>query len=122
MAIKIDNSAESAVGGSWGAVNKTALRNRLMRAVEDGEAGATAAVRECYAVVGSRWREAPSQELGYPHHVLRGDTLVVHVGGVIAAVQRARQQNEARAIAHLRRHVQELVQAGKIEESVLVED
>lgn len=122
MAIRIDNRPQSAVTGEWGRVNLTALRNRLMRAVAEQEAGAVDAVRETYAVVGPDWREAPSRDLKYPHHVLRGDTLVLHVGGVRAAVQRARQQGESAAIRHLRPHVEALVKAGLIENSVLVED
>ena len=120
MAIRINNDPQDAVDGVWSNVNLTALRNRLARAVEEGEPGAREAVRECYAVVDGF--DAPSQQWKYPHHVLRGDQLVLHVGGVRAAVQRARQQGETRAIRHLRRHVEALVRAGRIQESVLVED
>ena len=120
MAIKIDNRAESAAGGAWSAVNLTALRNRLARAVEEAEAGARPAVREVYAVVDGF--DAPSQDWGYPHHVLRDDTVVLHVAGVQAATQRARQQNAAGAMRHLRSHARALLQAGKIDSSVLVED
>lgn len=120
MAIRIDNRPSAAVGGSWGSVNLTALRNRLARAVAEREPGAREAVRECYAVV--EGFDAPSQQWKYPHHVLRGDRLVLHIGGVQAATQRAKQQGEERAIRHLRRHARALVRAGKIESSVLVEE
>jgi len=120
MAIRIDNRAESAAGGAWSGVNLTALRNRLARAVEEAEAGARPAVREVYAVVDGF--DAPSRDWGYPHHVMRGDTVVLHVGGVQAATQRSRQQNAAGAMAHLRAHARALLQAGKMESSVLVED
>jgi len=120
MAIRINNDPKAAVKGAWGNVDLTALRNRLARAVEEGEAGAREAVRECYAVV-EGW-DAPSQQWKYPHHVLRGDELVLHVGGVQAATQRARQQGETRALRHLARHARALVRAGLVESSVLVEE
>ena len=121
VAIKINNDPKAAVRGRWSSVNLTALRNRLARAVEEGEPGAREAVRECYAVV--LGFEAPSEQWKYPHHVLRDDgTLVLHVEGVQAAIQRARQQGETRALAHLRRHARALVRAGIVESSVLVEE
>ena len=120
MALRIDNDAEMAVTGAWGSVNLTALRNRLARAVDEDEAGARPSVREVYAVV--EGFSAPSQEWGYPHHVIRNDTVVLHAGGVQAATQRARQQNNTRALAHLRGHARALLQAGKVESSVLVDE
>lgn len=120
MAIRINNDPKAAVNGSWGSVNLTALRNRLAEAVENNEPGAREAVRECYAVV--LGFDAPSQQWKYPHHVLRGDELVLHVGGVRAAIQRASQQNETRALQHLRRHARALVRAGVMESSVLVDE
>lgn len=120
MAIRINNDPSQAKSGRWSGVNLTALRNRLAEAVANNEAGAREAVRECYAVV-EGW-DAPSQQWKYPHHVLDGDTLVLHVEGVKAAVNRASQQNETRALNHLRKHVRALVDAGKIESSVLVDE
>lgn len=120
MAIRINNDPEDAVGGAWGDVNLTSLRNRLADAVEEGEAGARSAVRECYGVV--EGFAAPSQQWGYPHHVLRGDTLLIHVGGVQAATQRASQQGRLTGSlrSHLARHARALRQAEKIEGSILL--
>lgn len=75
--VTINNS--DFVRGSWGAVDKSALGEKL---AESGNAGA---IHEAYLFVGdvekrSTWK--------FPHHVLQGDTLKPHVGGVHAAAQR----------------------------------
>lgn len=73
----VDNN--SIVSGSWGDIDKTSLANELK------EANSPAAIRETYLFVGdlsltTTWK--------FPHHILVGDTLKVHRGGVHAAAQR----------------------------------
>jgi len=73
-------------GKSWDTIDKTALRNRLLKLLEEGVDGAAEAIRECYAVIrGEALDDAPSQNWVMPHHELSGDTLILNRGGLIAA-------------------------------------
>ncbi len=85
MGLKIKNERVS--GKPWGEVDKTALRNRLAKALEDNEDGAREAVREVYAVVTSEdINDAPSQNWWGPHHeITREGTVILNRGGMIAA-------------------------------------
>ena len=98
--IKIDNN--SVVNGSWGSVNKTELGQKLSESKDNS------AIREAYLFVGdvekrSTWK--------FPHHVLAGDTLKVHIGGVHSAAQRLVSSGETEtdipksaAAKHLLKH------------------
>lgn len=108
MAIKIDNSEIS--DRAWGDVDKTALARRLAEAREEGEAGATEAIREAFAYAPDLDNRS---EWGGPHHELRGDTLVVNRAGVHAlagALSGARggvkwsRSARVAALAHVRKH------------------
>lgn len=104
---------------SWGDVDKTALRNRLVRGLEEGVEGVRDAIREVYAVIRSDdLADAPSQNWWGPHHEVRdnGD-VVLNVNGLVAAAQAlagARAEpdltpEQRRAAArHLLRHYREL--------------
>ena len=120
MAIRINNRAADAAAGPWGSVNLTAQRTRLASAVEADEPGARAAVREMYAKVDGF--DAPSQDWHFPHHVLRGDMLVMHVAGCQAAVQRGSQMNDRAVMAHMAKHMQALVDAGRVQSSMMTEE
>ena len=74
---------------SWGDVDKTALRNRLVRGLEEGVEGVRDAIREVYAVIrADDLADAPSQNWWGPHHEVRenGD-VVLNVNGLVAAAQ-----------------------------------
>ena len=104
---------------SWGDVDKTTLRNRLVRGLEEGAEGVRDAIREVYAVIRSDdLADAPSQNWWGPHHEVRenGD-VVLNVNGLVAAAQAlagARAEpdltpEQRRAAArHLLRHYREL--------------
>lgn len=77
MSISINNS--DFVEGSWSAVNKTALGQKLE------EAGDASAIREAYLFVGDLTKRSTWK---FPHHVLQENTLKPHKGGVHAAAQR----------------------------------
>ena len=77
MGIKIDNSA--IVNGGWGGVNKAELGKKLE------EAGSAAAINEAYLYSPDKDHRSTWK---FPHHVLEGDTLKVHAGGVHSAAQR----------------------------------
>lgn len=112
MPIKIDNDEIS--DRAWGDVDKTALARRLAKAHEDGEAGAAAAIRECFAYVPDLDNRS---EWGGPHHELKDDTLVVNRAGVhalAAALSGARggvkwpRAARVTAGAHVRKHYRAL--------------
>ena len=77
MSISINNS--DFVEGSWSAVNKTALGQKLE------EAGDASAIREAYLFVGDLTKRSTWK---FPHHVLQENTLKPHKNGVHAAAQR----------------------------------
>jgi len=103
---------------SWGDADKSAIWQRLKRGLEEGEDGITSAIREMYAVVkapiNSDLREA---DCFGPHHEIRGDTLVLNRGGVVAcyaALRGARAEpdlspeQKSKGVSHIMRHYKEL--------------
>jgi len=104
--ITIDNSKESAdTSTSWGSVNKTKLRNDILKA-----SNYKSLVKEAYLIVEDGWEDAPSEKLKYPHHVIKDGKLVVSESGCQAALQRLHQQGitSGSAINHLKKHYREL--------------
>lgn len=84
MALKIANSKVS--DKDWSSVDKSVIWRRLKKALENGEAGATEAVREMYAVVKATINADLTQENCWgPHHEIQGDTLVLNKNGLFAA-------------------------------------
>lgn len=116
MALRIARGKVS--NRSWGDVDKSAIWQRLKRALQEEEEGAAAAVREMYAVVKAEVNADLTQaDCWGPHHEIQGDTLVLNRNGVIAAAQAlagARAEpnltpEQRRAAArHLLRHYREL--------------
>lgn len=112
MAVTINTRSVS--NTSWGSVDKTSLRNRLVSALEDGEEGTAAAVREVYAVIReTSLTESPSSSWWGPHHVLTGDSVILNRDGLFAAAgalagARAEadlsSQQKQKAARHLIRH------------------
>lgn len=84
MALTISDSISER---AWGDVDKTALRQRLVDALEQKESGAAEAIRETYAVIRSdNLGDAPSQNWWGPHHEIRSNQIVLSRNGVHAAV------------------------------------
>jgi hypothetical protein len=70
----------------WAQVDKTDLRNKLLDRLNNGDTGAEAAIRECYAVTTDKnLKDAPSSNWLLPHHELDGNSLVLNRNGVHAA-------------------------------------
>lgn len=97
---------DSVVHGSWGSVDKTALKNKLK------DAGDAKATREAYLFVGDMEKTGTWK---FPHHVLTDDTLKLHEGGVHSAAQRlvssgatASDIPKKAATRHLLRHYKAL--------------
>lgn len=104
--IEIDNSKDSAnTSGAWSSVNKTNLRNSLMKA-----SNYKSLTKEAYLIRDEGWEDAPSSGLHYPHHVIQDGKLVVHQKGCQAALSRLEQNdpNNTTAKSHLKRHYREL--------------
>lgn len=116
MPIIIDNKKISE--SSWEQVNKTILRNKLIDALNDNVEGASAAIKECYAVIKSKdLKDAPSENLGFPHHNLQGDTLILSRSGchtAYASLKGARStpditsEQMSKAMSHIKRHYKDL--------------
>lgn len=104
--IEIDNSKESAnTSGSWGNVNKTSLRNKILKA-----SNYKSLVKEAYLIVEDGWLDSPSSHLKYPHHFISDGKLVIHKGGLIAARQYLAKNDpdNTSAISHLKKHYKTL--------------
>ena len=67
-------------------------------------------VREAYLINDGSDTEPKISKLKYPHHVVRDGKLVIHVDGLQAAFQRAKQQGifKGAVKAHIARHYKEL--------------
>lgn len=104
--IEIDNSKDSAnMTGSWGNVDKTELRNKILKA-----SNYKSLVKECYLIVEDGWEDAPSEHLKYPHHEVRDGKLIVHKDGCQTALAYLHKNGitSGNAIEHLKRHYREL--------------
>lgn len=86
---KIDKSKESAVDTSWGDVDKTELRNKILSA-----SNKTTLVKAVYLLVEDGWVDAPSEHLKYPVMQFKGDTLVYNLNAISSAQAYAEQHNE----------------------------
>ena len=102
--IKIDNSKEAAVRGAW-----SNPRRKLFTPISKASNTATL-VREAYLINEGSDTEPEISKLKYPHHVIRDGKLVVHVDGLQAAFQRAKQQDifKGAVKAHIAKHYKEL--------------
>lgn len=102
--IKIDNTKEAAVRGAW-----SNPRRKLFTPIS--KASNTAAlVREAYLINEGSDTEPEISKLKYPHHVVRDGKLVIHVDGLQAAFQRAKQQGifNGAVKVHIAKHYKEL--------------
>jgi len=103
----------------WGSMDKTRIRNMLVKGLEEKAEGVREAIREVYAVIrGANLEEAPSQNWVMPHHEVREDgRIVLNRAGLIAAAAAlagARSepnltpQQKRQAARHLLKHYREL--------------
>jgi len=71
----------------WGSVDKTRIRNMLVKGLEENAEGIREAIREVYAVIrGANLEDAPGQNWVMPHHEIRDDgRIVLNRAGLIAA-------------------------------------
>jgi len=90
---KVDKSKEAMSIKSWGEVDKTELRNKIMEANNK-----SSLVKDCYMLVEDGWEDAPSEHLKYPVMCFEGDTLVYNRYGLSSALAYAKQENETTVI------------------------
>ena len=93
---KINKTAKAMSNGDWSSVDKTKLRNTILKAQNK-----STLVKSVYLKVDSNWEEAPSERLGYPVMELKGDTFVYNRNALANAKARAEQQNETEVLRKL---------------------
>ena len=121
--ITIDNSKESAVGGSWENPGAT-MYDQILES-----SNWQSLLKEAYLIapiskVQNTEEDKTSfsaSDMGYPHHVIRNGKLVLHTTGLRAAFSRGEQQGivSGEVETHLVRHYKEM---GWYEESSISED
>ena len=90
---KVDKSKEAISTKPWGEVDKTELRNKIMKANNK-----SSLVKDCYMLVEDGWEDSPSEHLKYPVMCFEGDTLVYNRYGLSSALAYAKQENETSVI------------------------
>lgn len=100
--IRIVNTKEAAVDGSW-----ENPRRKLLRPILDAS-NKNALLNEAYLI--PDLENPTTTNCKYPHHVVRDGRLVIHIGGLKAAFSRAAQQEivKGKVKSHLLRHYHEL--------------
>ena len=89
-AIKINLTKQSASNDAWGGVDKTKLRNDILKA-----SNYKSLVDKCYLVVESGWGDHPSESLKFPVCQIKNNILVYNINGAQSARSfLERNQNE----------------------------
>jgi len=102
---------DSTSNTSWGSVNKNAMKNKLARDKENNVPGVNSAIKEIYAIVGS---VTDKNSWKYPHHILRGNTVILNKNGLASAAGYLAQDNtnpvdmRKKAARHLKKHYRKL--------------
>lgn len=78
--LDISLSNEDASNDAWGPINKTKLRNDLLKAKNY-----KSLIPKAYLVVMEGWEDAPSEKLKYPIVQIKGGKVVLNINGVQAA-------------------------------------
>ena len=80
--LKVDKSKETVSNDSWGDIDKTELRNKILEAKNY-----KALVKDVYLDVQEGWEDAPSDKLKYPVMQIKGNKIVYNAGGLLSAQQ-----------------------------------
>lgn len=88
--IKVDKSKEAVSNDSWGDVDKTALRNKVLKAKNY-----KTLVKSAYLLVEDGWEDSPSSHLKYPVMQYKNGTMVYNAGGLLSAQQYGEKYDEA---------------------------
>ena len=116
---KIDKSKDVMSEDSWSEINKTDLRNKIIKA-----SNAKTLVKSVYLKIDADWEEAPSERLHYPVMQFKGDTLVYNRNALSNALARAVQNNENAVIDKIKKIYKSLglEQDGKEEDAEMAEN
>lgn len=87
--IAIDKSKESVSDERWGGVNKSNLRNIMLKAKNYKQL-----IKAAYLLVEEGWEDSPSGKLKYPVMQIVGDKLVYNAGGLLSAEQYGEKYDE----------------------------
>jgi hypothetical protein len=94
--LTVDKSKDSLSDSSWGDVDKTALRNKIL-----GAKNYKSLVEDVYMQVLAGWEDAPSEKLKYPVMSLSSDKLVYNKGGLSSALGYAKANNESGVVSKI---------------------
>lgn len=92
-AIEVDKSKEAVSDTSWGSVNKTELRKKVLDAKNY-----KSLVKDVYLVVEEGWEDAPSSKLKYPVMEIKDGKAVYNRYGLASALAYAKQNNETAVV------------------------
>ncbi|MFR3182499.1 MAG: hypothetical protein ACLTPN_02650 [Clostridia bacterium] len=91
--ITVDKSKEAMSDSSWGSVNKTELRKKVLEAKNY-----KSLVKDVYADVQDGWEEAPSSKLKYPIMEIKDGKAVYNRYGLASALAYAEKNNETAVV------------------------
>lgn len=96
-AIKVDKSKEAMSETSWGSVDKTELRKKVLEAKNY-----KSLVKDVYADVQEGWEDAPSSKLKYPIMEIKDGKAVYNRYALASALAYAEQHNETAVITKVK--------------------
>lgn len=91
--ITVDKSKEAMSDSSWGSINKTELRKKVLEAKNY-----KSLVKDVYADVQDGWEEAPSSKLKYPIMEIKDGKAVYNRYGLASALAYAEKNNETAVV------------------------
>lgn len=91
--ITVDKSKDAMSESSWGSVNKTELRKKVLEAKNY-----KSLVKDVYALVEEGWEEAPSSKLKYPIMEIKDGKAVYNRYGLASALAYAQKEGETSVI------------------------
>lgn len=95
--ITVDKSKEAMSDSSWGSVNKTELRKKVLEAKNY-----KSLVKDVYALVEEGWEEAPSSKLKYPIMEVKDGKAVYNRNALAGALGYAEKENESSVISKVK--------------------
>lgn len=88
--IEVDKSKESVSDDNWGDVDKTVLRNKVLKAKNY-----KTLVKSVYLLVEDGWEDSSSSHLKYPVMQYKNGTMVYNAGGLLSAQQYGEKYDES---------------------------
>lgn len=96
-AVEVNKSKEAMSETSWGSVNKTELRKKVLNAKNY-----KSLVKDVYAVVEDGWEDAPSSKLKYPIMEIKDGKAVYNRYGLASALAYAQANNEEAVVTKVK--------------------